>query len=486
MIKQITTWMFLLLGFAAMGQKQFTLSGYMRDAKTGEELLYANVLVGPEQGVVTNLYGFYSITLPEGNYEITYTYLGYVTQTVPVSLKHDAEITVELSPDSKILDEVVVTAESQDKNVTRNEMSVVTLDITDAKKIPVLFGEQDILKTIQLLPGVMGNSEGGSGFFVRGGNSDQNLILLDEAPVYSASHLLGFFSVFNSDALKDVKLYKGGMPAQYGGRASSVLDIRMKNGNSKNYSASGGIGLISSRLTLEGPIVKDKGSIIISGRRTYADLLYKAVSNKIDDNALYFYDLNMKANYTLTEKDRIYFSSYLGKDVLAAKEFGFDWGNKTNSLRWNHTFNNKLFLNTTLISSQYNYGIDANFNSQKISVDAGINDYNIKQDYDYFLNPNNSISFGWNIIDHLMKPGKVVSSTNSEVSTEVTIPKQNSFESGFYLANDQKIGTKLSINYGARLSMLNNVGDAVVKTYDDEGNVIKEISYDKGKIYNKP
>lgn len=276
LIKALFTGLLLLIIVNVASAQDFTLSGYLRDAETGEELLYATVYVeGSSKGTTTNLYGFYSLTLPKGSYQVNYSYLGYETKVLTLNFSGNITQEVELEPSSNQLEEVVVTAKNEDDNVTSTEVSVLSLDIKEIKKIPVIFGEQDVVKTIQLLPGVSANSEGGSGFFVRGGNADQNLILLDEAPVYNASHLLGFFSVFNSDALKDVKLYKGGIPAQYGGRASSVMDVRMRNGNMKEWDISGGLGLISSRLTVEGPIVKDKGSIIVSGRRTYADIVAK-------------------------------------------------------------------------------------------------------------------------------------------------------------------------------------------------------------------
>jgi hypothetical protein len=278
---------------------------------------------------------------------------------------------------------VVVMAKNENDNVTNTEVSVLSLDVKDIKKIPVIFGEQDVLKTMQLLPGVSASSEGSSGFFVRGGDADQNLILLDEAPVYNASHLLGFFSVFNSDALKDVKMYKGGIPAQYGGRASSVMDVRMRNGNMKEWDVSGGLGLISSRITVEGPIVKDQGSVVLSARRTYADILAQPFLEDFDDFSLYFYDLNFKANYKLGEKDRVYVSGYLGRDVLGTDEFGFDWGNMTFTGRWNHVFNSKLFSNTSFIYSEYDYGFDIENGGVDVRLDAGIYDYNLKQDYNF-------------------------------------------------------------------------------------------------------
>ncbi|MGB1206564.1 MAG: TonB-dependent receptor [Chitinophagales bacterium] len=462
-------------------QEQFTISGYLRDAATGEELLYANVSVdGTTNGVTTNLYGFYSLTLPKGNYTINYTYIGYVMQALEITLDSDISQNVELATNSQKLDEVIVTGEREDENITNTEMSVLSLDIKEIKKLPVLFGEQDILKTIQLLPGVSASSEGGSGFFVRGGDADQNLILLDEAPVYNASHLLGFFSVFNSDALKDVKLYKGGIPSQYGGRASSVMDVRMKNGNMKEWEVMGGIGLISSRLSVEGPFVKDKGSISVSARRTYADIVAGAVNEDFRETSLYFYDLNAKANYKISDKDRIYASAYLGRDVLGVDAFGFDWGNKTFTLRWNHMFSSKIFANTSLVYSDYDYGFNIDAAGFAIDLDAGIYDYNLKQDYTFFLNPKNKIEFGWNTIYHKFKP--VVFKFDDTIIDPAQ--EQQALESGVYVANTQKVNDKLSLYYGLRLSAINNIGEYTDKTYDENNEVLTETYHEKGSFYN--
>ena len=479
-IKALFTGLLLLMIVNVASAQDFTLSGYLRDAETGEELLFASVYVeGSSKGTTTNLYGFYSLTLPKGSYQINYSYLGYETKVLTLNFSGNITQDVELEPSSNQLEEVVVTNKNEDDNVTSSEVSVLSLDIKEIKKIPVIFGEQDVVKTIQLLPGVSANSEGGSGFFVRGGNADQNLILLDEAPVYNASHLLGFFSVFNSDALKDVKLYKGGIPAQYGGRASSVMDVRMRNGNMKEWDISGGLGLISSRLTVEGPIVKDKGSIIVSGRRTYADIVAKPFLEDSDDLSLYFYDLNLKANYKLGDKDRIYVSGYLGRDVLGTETFGFDWGNMTFTGRWNHIFNNKLFSNSSFIYSEYDYGFDIENGGSDINLNAGIYDYNLKQDYNYYLN-NNEISFGWQGIYHKFLPYSF--SFDGEVRS--TAQERNALEGGIYLANKQKVSNKLELNYGVRLSSFSNIGAYTEKIFDTEGNVESETEYSKGDFYN--
>ncbi|MEO1711734.1 MAG: TonB-dependent receptor [Bacteroidota bacterium] len=480
-------WSFLigLCLFTGVAQAQdFTISGYLTDMETGEELLYATVAVPSiSAGVTTNEYGFYSLTLPAGNYEVVYSYVGYESQLKTVELQADQRIDLELSSGT-LLEEVVVTSSQTETELRSTEMSTATLDMAEAKLVPVIFGEQDVLKTIQLLPGVSSGGDGNSGFFVRGGDQDQNFILLDEAPVYNASHLLGFFSVFNSDALKDVKLYKGGIPAQYGGRLSSVLDVRMKNGNSKSWSASGGIGLISSRLTVEGPIQEDKGSIILSGRRTYADLLLRAFNDDFAETSLYFYDLNAKANYKIGDKDRIYISGYFGEDVFQIDGAGLDWGNITGTLRWNHTFSDKLFSNTSFIYSDYNYGFGVDNAGTEIDLASGIFDYNLKQDYFWYPNINNSLQFGWNVVYHSFKPGDFTAVTDEETTQTVSIEGQQAVETGIYLDNEQKLGDKWSIYYGLRLSTFSNLGAYDVNEYNEEDEIINTTSYSSGEWYN--
>ena len=411
-----------------------------------------------------------------------YSYIGYETKKETVELDRNITLDMEIAPSSSQLDEVVVVAQAEENsNVTNTEVSVVTLDVAKTSKIPVLLGEKDVFKTLQLLPGVASNSEGGSGFFVRGGNVDQNLVLLDEAPVYNASHLLGFFSVFNSDALKDVKLYKGGIPAQYGGRASSVMDIRMKNGNSKKWEASGGVGLISSRATIEGPIVKDKGSIIISGRRTYADVVGRLFTDLLDETQLFFYDFNAKANYKITDKDRLYVSAYFGRDVLGFDAFGFDWGNQTLTARWSRTINSKLFKNTSFIYSDYDYGFSVDVGAIDVDLSAGIFDYTVKQDFNYYPNPKNKVAFGWISNIHRFKPVDFVfNNTPSEEDTEI----QTALESGIYLSNEQTVNSRLTLNYGLRFSIFNNVGPFTEKVFDDEENLISATRHDEFDFYN--
>jgi hypothetical protein len=479
--------LFFMMAFAfqAMSQEQYTISGHVTDADTGEELIFAAIQEREtSKGTTTNSYGFFSLTLAEGTHTLLFSYVGYQPLQMTVELTSNKKLSIELLPSVETLQEVVITGEEIGIDIRSTEMSTISMDVKDAKLIPVLLGEQDILKSIQLMPGVSSSSEGSSGFFVRGGEADQNHILLDEAPVYNASHLLGFFSVFNSDALKDVKLYKGGIPARYGGRASSVMDIRMKDGNLKDWGVTGGIGLISSRLTVEGPFQKDRGSVIVSGRRTYADIVAKAVTDRIDGISLYFYDLNLKANYKISENDRLFLSAYSGSDVFGTDNFGFDWGNLTGTLRWNHIYNEKLFSNTTLIYSDYNYGFDVEFGENNIHLSSGIYDYNVKQDYTWYLNPDFTLRFGIDGIYHQFKPGKFSLEVEDDDDITIEVPEQRALETGVYIASEQKLGENLSLNYGLRLSTFHNIGPYDYKTYDENDEVTSVTSYGKNEIYN--
>lgn len=482
--------LFITLIFASTSlfSQKYTLSGSVKDGDNGEDMIGATVLVQelPGTGTTTNVYGYYSLTLDKGKYTITYQFIGFDPISFNIDLNENITQNVELGTSGLQIDEVVITAERADENVQSTNMSVTKLDPRDVELIPVLFGERDLLKTIQLTPGVKSAGEGNSGFYVRGGGIDQNLILLDEAPVYNASHLLGFFSVFNSDAIKDLTLYKGGIPAEYGGRASSVMDIIMKDGNNKRYGVSGGIGLISSKLTLEGPIVKDKGSFIVSGRRTYADVFLKLSSNEtLKNSTLYFYDLNAKANYRFSEKDRLFVSAYFGRDIFGFNnnQFGFDWGNTTGTLRWNHLISEKLFSNTSLILSDYDYKFKLSISDEfGFSVNSGIIDYNIKQDFSWFPNPNHTVKFGLNSVYHTFQPGTIEVEEGTQFFNGDTIPEQYALESGAYIQDDYKVNNWFSLNYGLRYSLFNQLGPGIVKTFDDEGNILTENSYDKNEL----
>ncbi len=466
-------------------EAQYSLSGYIKDAANGEVLLFANVvIVELNTGATTNQYGFYSLKVPAGNYTIQCSYLGYETLAVNLNLKSNANRDIELKPKATTLKTVEIIGKSMKNTVRSLEMGAIKLDIKQLKSVPLLFGERDIIKAIQLLPGVSPSNEGSSNYFVRGGEADQNHILLDEAPVYNPSHLLGFFSVFNSDAIKDVKLYKGGIPAPYGGRVSSVLDIRMRDGNSKEWGVTGGIGLISSRLTVEGPLVKDKSSIMISGRRTYADLALKAINNLADSLTLYFYDFNLKANIILGKRDRIFLSGYTGKDIFDLKLAGFDSGNNTLTLRWNHIYNQVLFLNTSAIYSDYKYGFKAGFGNLSFKLTSGILDYSLKQDFTWYPNTSNQVRFGWNSTYHQFKPGNFTTGNESPTMVGFQIEPQQALETGVYVTNEQKISNSFSMNYGFRVSLFNNIGPTTVKTYNGNKEILDSVAYLSGKFYN--
>ena len=443
--------------------QQYTLSGTIKDQQTGETLIGAVLRVeeNPSIGVLSNEYGFYSLSLPKGKYTFKITYVGYDEKKQEITLDNSMVLDWGMET-KKVLQEVVISSKRKDDNLTKATMGTETLNMKDISKVPVVFGEKDVLKTIQLLPGIKSAGEGNSGFFVRGGAADQNLILLDEAPVYNASHLLGFFSTFNSDAIKDATIIKGNSPAQYGGRLASVLDVKMKEGNNKDYNVTGGIGLISSRLSVEGPIQKEKSSFIVSGRRTYADVFLKATED-FKDSQLYFYDLNAKANYTINDKNRVFLSGYFGRDVLGfGQNFGVDWGNKTGTLRWNHILNPKLFSNTSLIYSDYDYKIELKAGETNFNINSSIKDWNLKQDFSYFLNPKNSMRFGFNVIQHDIAPSTFSGSVNNNEAKE----GRKSLESAIYFNNDYKPNEKLTIDYGLRVSAYTILGGDTYNIYD--------------------
>ena len=472
-----------LINFHLSAQNKFTLSGSVKDKKSGESLIGASIrLEETKINAVTNGYGFYSITIPQGNYTVSINYAGYRTDSKKINLDNNIQLVIELEPISTLLDEVVVSTKRKNENIAKPLMGVEKLNMKDLNNLPVLLGEKDVLKSIQLLPGIKSAGDGNSGFYVRGGGADQNLILLDEAPVYNASHLLGFFSTFNSDAIKDVTLYKGGMPAQYGGRLSSVVDIKMKDGNNKDYDVSGGLGLISSRINIEGPIVKDNGSFIISARRSYADMFLKLSHDSImRNNTLYFYDLNAKANYKLGKKDRLFLSGYFGRDVLGfGNSFGTDWGNLTGTLRWNHIVNNKIFSNTSLIYSDYSYKIQIKSGTDNFKITSQIQDINLKQDFDFYINNNNKIKFGANIIHHTVAPGTITADASSNIQSS-EVQKRYSYESAVYVSHELTVNNNLNIVYGLRLSNLSAVGPGNFYQYDQSGNAIDTIHYNKGQ-----
>ncbi|NOY37021.1 MAG: TonB-dependent receptor [Chlorobi bacterium] len=466
--------------FNVYGQGKHTLSGYVRDAATGEELIGATITMDSLQtGTSTNQYGYYALVLPEGRYSVTYRYIGYSPVVIDIVLSGDIQKNIILKQSSETLEEVVVSGEASDRNIRSAEMGVEKITTKQLQAVPVIFGEQDILKSIQLLPGISAVGEGNSGFYVRGGDASQNLILLDEAPVYNASHLLGFFSVFNNDAIKDVKIMKGSMPAQYGGRLSSVLDIKMKEGNNQKLTTSGGIGLISSRFQVEGPLLKQKGSFMVTGRRTYADLFLKFFSDtNLNSNVLYFYDLNAKANYRFSDKDRLFLSGYLGRDIFKfRKTFGFDWGNRTLSMRWNHIFNSRLFLNSSLIYSNYDYKFNLMFEDAEFTMRSAITDFNWKEDFQYYFSAGNTLKFGTKLNYHRFLPGEVSSSGDFPVN-DTKLENKYALESALYISHEMKLFYFMSANYGLRFSAFTQMGPGSVYSFDSFGNVIDTLRFD--------
>lgn len=485
MIRKLLSYLLFLSVSTTFGQNEkFTINGTVKDAGTGEDLIGVTISIRelPGTGAITNSYGFYAMNAPKGEYTLVYRYIGYLQYETTISLASDQRLEVELVEEGVQMDEVVIVARKEDENVTAVETGVVRLTPKEIEAVPVIFGEKDVMKTIQLMPGIQTAGEGNAGFYVRGGSADQNLILLDEAPVYNASHLLGFFSVFNSDAIKDVELIKGNMPAQYGGRLSSVMDVKMKDGNSKDFGVSGGLGLISSRLTVEGPIVEDKGSFIVSGRRTYADAFLGFSNDEtLQDTRLYFYDLNAKANYKIGEKDRIYLSGYFGRDNFNfGDQFGFNWGNATGTVRWNHLYNNRLFSNTSLIYSNYSYEIGLP-GDEGVNISSAIKDWNLKQDYQFYANDKNNLSFGWNAIYHTFSPGSLDSGEGDNFN-DTELEDKYGLETAFYISNEQKITSRFSANYGIRLSTFSALGPGDVFSYDAEGNVSDTVFYQANEI----
>lgn len=474
---------FLGIGSLAQAQDRFTLSGQVRDAATGEDLPFVSVIATNLQGAGTtsNIYGFYSLTLDEGEYLISYQFVGYASEERKVVLDKDQRVDIELGAASLQLEAAEITAEQENENLKRNEGSVTTIDMKDAKKITVFGGEPDIIKLMQFDPGVKQAGEGSSGFYVRGGSVDQNLILLDEAPVYNPSHLLGFFSVFNGDALKGATLYKGGIPAEFGGRTSSVMDIRMKEGNSKKYQLSGGLGVLSGRLTAEGPIVKDKGSFIVSGRRSWADLLTHAYGGDFENTILYFYDFNVKANYRINDNNRILASGYFGRDRLGFNEdFGLDWGNATGTLRWNHIFNDKLFSNTSFIVSDYDYQFSFGVDEDELAVQSVVKNLNLKQDFTYYANENNTMKFGFQVIDHTIEPGNLEAGSNTGIDSRQAEVKHG-LELAAYFQNQQDITPRLNANYGLRVSNFNQLGDGTKYTFNEDGELLETEEFDSNE-----
>jgi len=452
---------FVIITTVAGAQQQFTFSGYVRDKASGETLIGATVFVpATGAGVVTNEYGFYSLTLAQGSYEVTVSYVGYEPQSAKVDLTAARRIDFDLTSESAQLEEVVVTGELEQANARNLEMSTNKLDIKVITRVPAFLGEADVLKSLLLLPGVSTVGEGASGFNVRGGSVGQNLVLLDEAPVYNTSHLFGFFSVFNPDAVKDTKLYKGAVPSRYGGRLASLLDVRMKEGNSKKPEVTGGIGTVFSRLAVEAPIVKDKASFILAGRRSYIDVLARPFTDVFSDGAaLNFYDLTAKTNWNINPRNRIYLSGYFGRDqFLFDKNQGFSWGNSTSSFRWNHLFSDRLFANVTTLFSRYDYRLQ--FGDDEVNLfkwNSSISNFIVKPEFTWYANNNNEVTFGGEFIYYTFEPANAIGITNGD-AVDVSLPRKYNGEFSLFAGNSQKLSPSFTIDYGLRLSQFRYFG----------------------------
>lgn len=466
-------WLSLLImgifSFTARAQEKYTLSGTVTDGKTSETLIGVTVYILELQKVtVTNQYGFFSISLPKGEYTVQLDYMGFQLQQEKVALNTDIRKNFGMAENSEQLEEVVISEKKNRVAIRKPEMSVNKLSIKDIKKMPAVMGEVDVLKSILQLPGVTNGGEGASGFNVRGGAADQNLILLDEATIYNASHLFGFFSVFNSDAIKDLKLYKGGIPARFGGRVSSVLDIYQKEGNNKDFHMTGGIGAISSRIMVEGPIVKDKASFLIAGRSSYAHLFLKLADMK---NSAYFYDLNTKLSYKANENNTLFLSGYFGRDVFDFdKSFNMTYGNTLLNLRWNHLFSDKLFSNLSMIYTDYYYGLSLGMVG--LDWDSGIKNYNIKYDLKHYLTDKFTLSYGVNGIYYNFNPGTIRPTNESSGINPRQLDRKYAFEQAVYVEAEQQLSDNIAVNYGLRYSRFNRLGEQKVNTYANDQAVV--------------
>ena len=482
-----TTILFVILFqvVCLFAQKKYTISGYVKEAKSGEILEGAGVyLKGSDYGAYSGDFGFFSLTAPAGNYTLMVEYVGYKTQEIQLAFTEDKSMNFNMENDDVNSNEVLITDERKDANVKSTDMGKTELKIDAIKKLPVLFGEVDILKTIQLLPGVQA-AEGTTGLYVRGGGPDQNLMLLDEAPIYNAGHLLGFFSVFNGDAVKSFDFYKGYIPPQYGSRLSSVIDVTMRDGNNQKFHGKGGIGLISSRLTLEGPIVKNKASFLVSARRTYADKLAEPFIKKTSrykGTGYYFYDFNVKMNYTFSDKDRLFFTGYYGQDIFHFKsgltdfQFNIPWGNRTATLRWNHLFNNKLFCNTSALFNDYRFKFGVQFGSIQFALSSHVRDWTGKSDFTYLPNTKHTIRFGWSFTNHTFEPNGLTIQIDTLKIDNSKVFQKFANEMGVYFQDDWDLSSRIKLNGGVRFSAFQQLGKQVL--YDDKKeNVIDTTNY---------
>jgi len=471
MYKSIYFFIILFSGLIASessAQEKFTLKGTVTDVSSNETLIGVNIIVPAEStGATTNEYGFYSLTLPSGTYELVISYLGFESIRETIELNANITKNYALTESLESLEEIVITEDVEKLNIKKPQMSVNALSINTIKQMPVVLGEVDVIKSITLLPGVTNAGEGSSGFNVRGGAADQNLILLDEATIFNSSHLFGFFSVFNPDAIKDIKLYKGGIPAKYGGRVSSVLDIYQKDGNSNEFHMNGGIGIVSSRLLAEGPIKKGKGSFLLGGRSSYAHLFLPLFDL---DNVAYFYDLNTKLSYRLNENNSIYLSGYFGRDVFNISDsFENTYGNTVANFRWNHLFSDKLFSNLSLIYSDYYYGLNLNF--VEFNWDSGISNFNLKYDLKHYINNNFKLEYGLNSIYYKFNPGDIRPSNESSGINPFKLTDKYAFENAVYIDAEHQVTDKLALSYGLRVSSFLRLGQDELNKYENDNPV---------------
>lgn len=466
----------------------FVVNGYVKSRQTGEILPGASVLsVNTGFGTITNAYGFFSMTLPAGQQTLRFTYLGFMDSTLVIDLKANYRIQLMLSPKSHNLTGIDIFGHTSEDQRHLPLLGVEKLDMANLRKLPVLFGETDPLKTIQLLPGIAATSEGSTSVSVRGGNPDQNLLQFDEAIVYNGGHLLGFFSIFNNDAIKEVQVYKGDLPAWTGGRLSSLIDIRSRDGNMNHLAGMAGIGLISSKVTIEGPMVKNQSSFLVSGRRTYLDMfLPLSPDEDIHGNQLFFYDTNFKLNWITNDNNRFFLSGYLGRDVFKNEYAGLDFGNKTLTLRWNHLFSPRLFSNATLVFSRYDYLLESTGDAfSSINWDSRLNDFSLKYAFTYYPRPEDLLEFGLQSIYHAIKPGDVSSYDENQGKQLIEVPKANALEHAAYISHTRKISPQLSIRVGLRFSLFQNIGKGRSFRYNDSFIPVDTLNYSKGHLYNQ-
>ena len=488
--------LFLLFSTLIWGQEKYSISGTVKDQSSGETLFGASVFILDSSiGTTTNEYGFYSITATKGNYKLVISYMGFDDIIKEIDLNSNQKLDIDITESSNQLSEIILkTEDSEDISLRKPQMSVSKLNVATIKQMPAVLGEVDIIKSIQLLPGVTNNGEGSSGFNVRGGSTDQNLVLLDETIIYNTSHLLGFFSIFNSDAIKDIKLYKGNIPARFGGRASSVLDVRQKDGNKKKFALTGGIGTVSTRLAIEGPLVKDRSSFLVAGRGSYAHLFLK-LSEELKENSAYFYDLNLKANFEINENNQLFLSGYFGRDVFKFSDsFNSSYGNSSVNLRWNHIFNDKIFSNLSVNYSKYDYQLEINaFEFDWISQ---IDNYNLKYALSYYINNDIKLDFGINGIHYLFNPGIISPTTENSGINYLKLDQKTAIEGGIYAGVEHRITPKLSLQYGLRYSNFARLGGQSIVEYENDqpvvynevlgiyerGTPVGSTSYEKGDV----